>query len=69
MLLVFLGLFIGLSHSWAFQHIHTLRHRYHHPQQHNKAPPAQWFDQELDHFNAQDQRMWKQRYFVNDTFF
>lgn len=34
-----------------------------------KQPPAQWFQQELDHFNAQDQRVWLQRFYVNDTFF
>ncbi|KAK7906767.1 hypothetical protein WMY93_015379 [Mugilogobius chulae] len=28
----------------------------------------QWFLQKLDHFNGQDSRVWKQRYFVNDTF-
>jgi len=32
-----------------------------------KAQP-QWFTQEVDHFNAQDDRTWQQRYFVNDTF-
>jgi hypothetical protein len=31
-------------------------------------PPEQYFTQELDHFNEQDQRVWQQRYFVNDTF-
>lgn len=29
----------------------------------------QWFIQKLDHFNGADTRVWKQRYFVNDTFF
>jgi len=28
----------------------------------------QWFQQELDHFDGQNQGTWKQRYFVNDTF-
>eukprot|EP01101_Sappina_pedata_P003571 TRINITY_DN1431_c0_g1_i1.p1 TRINITY_DN1431_c0_g1~~TRINITY_DN1431_c0_g1_i1.p1 ORF type:complete len:485 (-),score=196.03 TRINITY_DN1431_c0_g1_i1:96-1550(-) len=28
---------------------------------------TQWFTQRLDHFNAQDQRVWKQRYFVNEA--
>lgn len=32
-----------------------------------KPPPAQWFDQKLDHIgNAPG--TWKQRYFVNDSF-
>eukprot|EP01101_Sappina_pedata_P013183 TRINITY_DN9464_c0_g1_i2.p1 TRINITY_DN9464_c0_g1~~TRINITY_DN9464_c0_g1_i2.p1 ORF type:complete len:484 (-),score=146.34 TRINITY_DN9464_c0_g1_i2:76-1527(-) len=31
--------------------------------------PTQWFTQRLDHFNAQDQRVWKQKYFVNETFY
>lgn len=30
-------------------------------------PKAQWYEQRLDHFNEEDKRMWKQRYFVNDT--
>ncbi|VVD02766.1 unnamed protein product [Leptidea sinapis] len=31
--------------------------------------PAEWFMQKLDHFTPTDERMWKQRYFVDDTFF
>ncbi|XP_028817754.1 thymus-specific serine protease [Denticeps clupeoides] len=27
-----------------------------------------WFSQRLDHFNGADARVWKQRYFVNDSF-
>ena len=26
-------------------------------------PEAEWFDQRLDHFNAQDKTLWRQRYF------
>uniref|UniRef100_A0A3B4A6I3 Uncharacterized protein n=1 Tax=Periophthalmus magnuspinnatus TaxID=409849 RepID=A0A3B4A6I3_9GOBI len=33
-----------------------------------QKPQEQWFTQKLDHFNGQDSRVWKQRYFVNDTF-
>ncbi|KAL4235486.1 Thymus-specific serine protease [Mactra antiquata] len=33
-----------------------------------KTPPAQFFNQRLDHFNGDDFRTWKQRYFVNETF-
>lgn len=29
------------------------------------APPAQWLEQKLDHFNASDMRTWRQRYWVN----
>ncbi|KAM6970123.1 thymus-specific serine protease [Aplochiton taeniatus] len=29
----------------------------------------QWFIQKLDHFNGADDRMWKQRFFVNDSFY
>lgn len=29
----------------------------------------QWFTQKLDHFNAADNRYWKQRYFVNEAFY
>jgi len=32
-------------------------------------PEEKWFNQTLDHFNFQDSRTWKQRYFVNDSFF
>ena len=32
-----------------------------------KPPEAQWFDQMLDHFGGA-QGTWKQRYFVNDTY-
>ncbi|KAM5163722.1 putative serine protease K12H4.7 [Mantella aurantiaca] len=28
----------------------------------------QWFEQRLDHFNGADTRVWKQRYFINDSF-
>jgi len=31
-------------------------------------PTALWFQQELDHFDAQNQGTWKQRYYVNNTF-
>ena len=33
-----------------------------------KPPPPQWVEQKLDHFNKTDMRTWKQRYFVNATF-
>ena len=29
--------------------------------------PEQWFPQELDHFDPQNNMIWQQRYFVNDT--
>ena len=28
--------------------------------QHQPYPPAQWFEQRLDHFNPQDSRTWQQ---------
>eukprot|EP01013_Petalomonas_cantuscygni_P018012 TRINITY_DN35320_c0_g1_i1.p1 TRINITY_DN35320_c0_g1~~TRINITY_DN35320_c0_g1_i1.p1 ORF type:complete len:513 (-),score=82.62 TRINITY_DN35320_c0_g1_i1:265-1803(-) len=31
--------------------------------------PEQWFVQRRDHFDAQDDQTWRQRYFVNDTFY
>lgn len=34
-----------------------------------EVPPDQWFDQTLDHFHPTDDRTWRQRYFVNDTFY
>lgn len=33
-----------------------------------KLPDPQWIEQKLDNFNKTDTRTWKQRYFVNDTF-
>ncbi|XP_077579478.1 thymus-specific serine protease [Stigmatopora nigra] len=36
---------------------------------HKPASDEQWFMQKLDHFNGADDRMWKQRYFVNDAFY
>lgn len=41
------------------------------PRQHQSwtLPPDMWIEQRLDHFNSADARTWKQRYFVNDTFF
>lgn len=32
-------------------------------------PPPKWFEQKLDHFNPADTRTWKQKYFVNSTFY
>ncbi|GAB6022537.1 Thymus-specific serine protease [Chamberlinius hualienensis] len=32
-------------------------------------PPAQWFTQRLDHFNAADTRTWSQRYYVSDSYY
>lgn len=29
---------------------------------------AQWFNQSLDHFSKSTEEPWKQRYWVNDTF-
>ncbi|VVD02762.1 unnamed protein product [Leptidea sinapis] len=37
------------------------------PVRHNA--PAKWFNQKLDHFTPTDMRTWKQRYFVNDSFY
>ncbi|CAH1395060.1 unnamed protein product [Nezara viridula] len=39
------------------------------PKHVTKLPEEQWFDQKIDHFRPTDLRTWKQRYFVNDTFF
>jgi hypothetical protein len=35
----------------------------------DSLPPAQWFTQQLDHFNHQDNRTWSQKYYINDTFY
>ncbi|CAK1554854.1 unnamed protein product [Leptosia nina] len=36
---------------------------------HEEVPPAKWFKQKLDHSAPTDLRTWKQRYFINDTFY
>ena len=33
------------------------------------AADPSWFQQKLDHFNPQEQRMWAQKYFLNSTFY
>uniref|UniRef100_A0A672I0S3 Thymus-specific serine protease-like n=1 Tax=Salarias fasciatus TaxID=181472 RepID=A0A672I0S3_SALFA len=38
-------------------------------QQLREAPEELWFPQKLDHFNGADDRLWKQRYFVNEAFY
>ncbi|KAI7790067.1 thymus-specific serine protease isoform X1 [Triplophysa rosa] len=35
----------------------------------SEATEDQWFIQRLDHFNGADTRVWKQRYFINDSFY
>ncbi|CAD5116902.1 DgyrCDS5745 [Dimorphilus gyrociliatus] len=32
-------------------------------------PAPKWFEQKLDHFNPADTRTWKQKYYVNSTFY
>ena len=34
-----------------------------------EGPSASWFEQPLDQFDAHSSRTWRQRYFVNATFF
>ncbi|XP_023948748.2 putative serine protease K12H4.7 [Bicyclus anynana] len=36
---------------------------------HGKLPPEQWFEQKLDHSTPTDMRTWKQRYYVNESFY
>lgn len=40
-----------------------------HKSESDRVPAQQWFVQKLDHFNPTDNRVWKQRYFINDTFY
>ncbi|XP_030632674.1 thymus-specific serine protease [Chanos chanos] len=39
------------------------------PNENRHTVEDQWFIQRLDHFNGADTRVWKQRYFVNDSFY
>nr|CAD7395997.1 unnamed protein product [Timema cristinae] len=32
-------------------------------------PPAEWFEQKLDHFNPTDTTTWRQKYFTNSAFY
>jgi len=35
----------------------------------NSAPaPEMWFTQKLDHYDPADTRTWKQRYYINSTY-
>ena len=42
---------------------------HHHVNKTENFTKAEWFEQTLDHFNPTDDRTWKQRYFVNDSFY
>ncbi|ROJ25389.1 Thymus-specific serine protease [Anabarilius grahami] len=44
-------------------------HRYEALLQVKSGVQEQWFTQRLDHFSGADTRVWKQRYFVNDSFY
>lgn len=35
----------------------------------NLLPAAQWFEQNLDHFDPTNSKTWQQRFYVNDTFY
>jgi pimeloyl-ACP methyl ester carboxylesterase len=50
----------GLHHHYALKGPHDIPA--------GAADPL-WFQQKLDHFNPQDQRLWPQKYFVNSTFY
>jgi len=52
--------------AFGARHLYALRGAHEIPA--GAADPS-WFQQKLDHFNPQEQRMWPQKYFVNSTFF
>lgn len=59
----------------AWRHHHPRGPRARHgfmapPQPHHRtALPDQWLTQSVDHFDAQNQNTWQQRYFVNDQYY
>ncbi|CAN9511156.1 unnamed protein product [Ophioblennius macclurei] len=52
------------GHFKGFGRLHALRE-----QPLREVPEELWFPQKLDHFNGADERVWKQRYFVNEAFY
>ncbi|XP_029472070.1 putative serine protease K12H4.7 isoform X1 [Rhinatrema bivittatum] len=55
----------GLCFSSAF----LSSRRYRNPVPLFPSVDEHWFDQKLDHFNGAESRVWKQRFFINDTFY
>eukprot|EP00026_Physarum_polycephalum_P008261 Phypoly_transcript_08342.p1 GENE.Phypoly_transcript_08342~~Phypoly_transcript_08342.p1 ORF type:complete len:486 (+),score=73.44 Phypoly_transcript_08342:64-1521(+) len=47
---------------------HSKFSAYYQSQNNVVAPPFQYYNQTLNHFDEQDRRTWSQRYLVNDTF-
>jgi hypothetical protein len=64
---------LAIAFAWPHHLQHNLHRKFQQIEQDAikkgyEMPPAQFFTQILDHFNHQDTRTWKQRYFVNATF-
>ncbi|KAJ8256270.1 hypothetical protein COCON_G00184220 [Conger conger] len=66
---VVLALFVFISASFIPCEARVRRHFWPKQTLANGSAEELWFTQRLDHFNGADSRIWKQRYFVNDTFF
>ncbi|XP_065349861.1 putative serine protease K12H4.7 [Cloeon dipterum] len=65
--LIVLPLLFSLSCGWKIFHLGKFRG----PKSEvspSRAFPDLWFDQKLDHFDPTSDKLWKQRYFVNDEF-
>lgn len=61
-LLVFSVFTVGQGHNGFVKFVSRR------PSSQNVEAGEKWFIQKLDHFNGQESRVWKQRYFVNDNF-
>lgn len=65
-------LFAACAEAFSFRSLKEMKHK----QQQSSTvatpfsaePKEQYFTQKLDHFDRQETRTWKQRYFMNDTF-
>lgn len=62
--LALVGFFISGNLVLGF---HTMRYKSFFTPLTGPAPVDQYFDQDLDHFDAQNNGTWKQRYFVNEN--
>ncbi|XP_032887024.1 putative serine protease K12H4.7 [Amblyraja radiata] len=64
-----LSILLIISCEWGALSFHKSRYLRILRQKHHFQGTEQWFVQRLDHFNAADQRVWKQRFYINDTFY
>ncbi|XP_072428864.1 thymus-specific serine protease [Chiloscyllium punctatum] len=64
-----LSIVLLVSCEWCTSGFHNSRYLRILRQKSRFKGSEQWFVQRLDHFNAADGRVWKQRFYINDTFY